>query len=157
MSKRVYPECVLEVLDDQMTFPREILSVVHRFAAADPWAGNIEQRKAKFRQLNRDLSRACHPLIEPDLTFGVIDGGPSGSSHYCPSQHQIVLVGRLSVVTYLHEFAHAMGMDERDACRWSINLFRRCFPKEYSRLIHVGHTLIQPEDVPRRIRRRRAS
>jgi hypothetical protein len=49
--------------------------------------------------------------------------------------------GRLSVVTYLHEFAHALGRDERGACRWSINLFRRVFPEQFARLAASGHTL----------------
>ena len=32
-------------------------------------------------------------------------------------------------------------MDEREACTYSINLFKRIFPKSYSRLTPVGHTL----------------
>ena len=48
---------------------------------------------------------------------------------------------RLSVVTYLHEFAHAMGRDERGACRWSLNLFRRVFPEQFARLRTDGHTV----------------
>jgi len=59
-----------------------------------------------------------------------------------------------TVITYLHEFAHALlrqgyggqlssvalrakedalGHGERGACRWSINLFRRVFPAQYAR------------------------
>jgi len=147
MSQRTYPESVVEVLDDQMTSPSAVLRAVQQFARARPWRGTVEERKAKFRTLNYDLAGA-YGIFDPDLSFGIINGSSSGSSHYCPSQHQIVLVGRLSVVTFLHEFAHSMDMGERDACRWSINLFRRCFPKEYSRLIHVGHTLVRPEDLP---------
>ena len=52
-------------------------------------------------------------------------------------------VGRLSVVTFLHEFGHALGYGERGACRWSINLFRRCFPRSFARCRQAGHTLVR--------------
>ena len=35
----------------------------------------------------------------------------------------------------------ALGHGERGACRWSINLFRRVFPAQFSRLGTSGHTL----------------
>ena len=47
------------------------------------------------------------------------------------------------MLTYLHEFAHARGYDERGACRWSLNLFRRCFPRSFARCRPVGHTLVR--------------
>jgi hypothetical protein len=42
----------------------------------------------------------------------------------------------------LHEFAHARGADERQACRWSINLFKKCFPRSFARCRVIGHTLV---------------
>ena len=68
MSQRSYPESVVEVLDEQMTFPPAVLTAVCSFADAHPWQGSIDERKAKFKQLNRDLSEACHFLVEPDPT-----------------------------------------------------------------------------------------
>ena len=43
------------------------------------------------------------------------------------------------------------------ACKWSINLFKRCFPQQYGRLVHLGHMLFRPADVAIRLRNRRAS
>ena len=86
-------------------------------------------------------------ISAPKLVFGELDGSSSGASHYLPGQHEIVLLGRLSVVTYLHEFGHARGHDEREATRWSTNLFRRCFPHQYARLIHRGHILLRPQNA----------
>ena len=57
----------------------------------------------------------------------------------------ITMRGRLSVVTYLHEFAHALGRGERGACRWSLNLFRRVFPEQCARLRADGHTVRSTE------------
>ncbi len=146
MRDRQYPATVVEVLDDQMTFPNDLLQAVEEFAESKPWEGSEESRKEKFRQLNHSMADACRIKL-PKLVFGDLDGGSTGGSHYRPRSHRIVIVGKLSVVTFLHEFAHALGYGEREACRWSINLFRKCFPRQYSRLIHVGHTLVRPQDL----------
>jgi len=150
MVKNAYPATVLEVLDDEITYPKQLLRVMRIFAASNPWRGSIEVRKRKFTDVNRMMALVCR-IEKPTLTFGCLDGGSSRASCYLPGEHRITLTGTLSVVTFLHEFAHALGMDERDACKWSVNLFRKCFPKQYSRLIHVGHMLVRPQEVAERI------
>jgi hypothetical protein len=138
-----YPATVEQVLDPAMTFKPAALRAVRMFARSKPWRGSIAQRKEMFRRLNRALA-AAYGIAEPRLVFaGVEAGAPSGRSSYRPLFHTITLAGRLSVVTYLHEFAHARGADERQACRWSINLFRRCFPRSFARCRAVGHTLVR--------------
>ena len=142
-SRRDYPATVAEVLDPAMTFKPAALRAVRAFAASKPWRGSVARRKEKFRRLNRDLA-AAYGIPEPRLAFaGVEAGGPSGASSYSPARHAVTLAGKLSVLTYLHEFAHARGADERQACRWSINLFRRCFPRSFARCRAVGHTLVR--------------
>ncbi len=143
MSRDEYPKTVLEVLDDRVTFDPKALKAVRRFAASRPWSGLLLARTAKFRQFNYELSIA-YRMHKPELILEHLDGTSSGNSHYIPSCHRIVLVGKLSVVTYLHEFGHARGMNERGACRWSINLFRKTFPRQYARLQSQGHMLISP-------------
>ena len=146
MLRHEYPETVLEIIDDDMRFRASVIRSVCRFAESGPWRGSVDERKEKFKTLNRQLARA-YRIAEPDLQFSRIDGGTSGGSHYIPALHQIVIQGKLSVVTYLHEFAHARGMGERDACRWSINLFRKCFSRQYARLLARGHMLISPRSL----------
>jgi hypothetical protein len=144
-----YPESVTEVLDAAMTFRPAALQAMRAFADAKPWRGTVEERQAKFGEVNRALS-AVYQLAEPQIAFDTLDDGTSGRSHYLPALHRIVLVGRMSVVSYLHEFGHARGFGERQACRWSINLFRRVFPGQFSRLIQVGHMLVHPRAIHRR-------
>jgi len=146
MPSADYPSTVVEVLDDKILFRPATLRAVHAFAQSNPWRGSPDQRKRKFCKLNRSLA-AVYGIRKPELVLGQLDGSSSGQSYYEPGRHRIVLVGKLSVVTYLHEFAHARGMGEQGACRWSINLFRRCFPMQFSRLIQVGHTLVRLQDV----------
>lgn len=138
-QQRAYPRPD-QILEHEMMFPQEVVAAVRRFARSKPWRGTLVQRWHKFAQLNRQLSQACR--IEPPLLILHGDGkGDSGCSYYDALQHTIVMNGRLSVVTFLHEYAHALGMDERDACRWSIQLFRTCFPRSFERCQFDGHVL----------------
>jgi hypothetical protein len=148
MSHTTYPETVAEILDDAMKFRCATLQAMQQFADAKPWSGTVEERQQKFIRRNRALTFA-YGVTEPDLVFEVLDGGTSGRSRYEAAQHRIVLAGRLSVITYLHEFAHSMGHSERMACRWSVNLFRLAFPQKFSGLIQVGHLLINPRSIRR--------
>jgi len=51
---------------------------------------------------------------------------------------------KISIVTALHEFAHHLyGDSEFKACRWSIWLFKTCFPLEFKTLDFRGHLLIK--------------
>jgi hypothetical protein len=124
-----------------MTFNPAALRAVRALARSKPWQGTLGQRRHKFRRCLAALS-AAYGIAEPRLDF-VGGGGESFASRYEPARHRIVLWGRLSVVTFLHEFAHAKGADERQACRWSVNLFRRCFPRSFARCRQVGHTLVR--------------
>ncbi len=141
--RRNYPATVQEVLDPALRFKPAALRAVRAFARSKPWRGTIEERKAKFRRLNSDLAGA-YGIGKPQLNFVAVDPNtPTGQTNYWPAGHIITLIGKLSVLTYLHEFAHARGADERQACRWSINLFRRCFPRSFAGCRAVGHTLIR--------------
>ena len=41
-------------------------------------------------------------------------------------------VANIPVVTFLHEFGHALGKNEVQTCTWSINLFKK---KSFSRIV----------------------
>ncbi len=146
MRNPQYPATVVEILDDQMSYSSALLHAVKEFAELKPWQGSSKSRQEKFRQLNRSMAEA-YRIEPPKLVFGRLDGGSTEASHYIHREHRIVLTGKLSVITFLHEFGHALGYGEREACRWSINLFRKCFPRQYSNLIHIGHTLVRPQDI----------
>jgi hypothetical protein len=137
-----YPATVAEVLDPPVHFRPAVIEAVKRFALAKPYRGTSEERQQKFMALHHDLcSLYCKQTV---LTFGTIDSSDSGSSFYQPSADAITLTGKLSVVTYLHEFAHALGRDERGAVRWSVSLFRLCFPRSFARCVTADHMLRRP-------------
>lgn len=67
----------------------------------------------------------------------------SYDSRYEPSTNYIIIVGKLSIITFLHEYAHALNMNEHDAILWSLSLFRRCYPIAFCKLIADKHLLIE--------------
>ncbi len=141
---RSYPETVAEVLDDQMTFKPAALSALQAFKQSHPWRGDHAQRHQKVRTLHTALCQAYDLGPQPRLVFGNDHASCSGKSCFIAKLNVIVLRGRLSVVSYLHEFAHARGMGEREACRWSVSLFRRVWPRLFARCRHDGHILRAP-------------
>ena len=51
---------------------------------------------------------------------------------------------KASILSTLHEFGHHLyGASELKACRWSIQLFKICFPKTFESLEWEGHMLKQ--------------
>jgi hypothetical protein len=135
-----YPATVAECLDDTIRYKPATLAAVQEFARSKPWRGTLEERVAKFHSLHAAL---CGIYGKQTRVVIVPGEQHSGRSNYAPGDDTITLIGRLSVVTFLHEFGHALGKDERQTCRWSLNLFKRCFPRSFARAAHVGHTLRQ--------------
>jgi hypothetical protein len=135
-----YPESIREVLDEEMKFRPEALAAVRAFARSKPWRGTLVERWRKFLTVNRDLA-AAYGIEPPTLILRGNGTGDSGASFYLQQGHVIVMRGRLSVVTFLHEFAHALGKGERGACRWSLNLFRRYFPRSFDQCQPDRHML----------------
>lgn len=131
-----YPATVAEVLDDRMTFRPAALAAVRQLARAKPWQGSPAERLAKLQACLQSLA-AAYDLPCPSLKVRV-------TACYLPHRNRIQLTSSLSVVTLLHEFAHARGFDERQACRWSLNLFRRCFPRSFAACRQVRHVLVRP-------------
>jgi hypothetical protein len=119
---------------------------VRRFARCRPWRGSLEARKWKLQRLHQNLCEVYGKRTT--LRFGVLDGTDSGSSFYSPAADEIVLTGRVSIVTFLHEFGHALGKDERQAVRWSVNLYRLCCPRSFSGSIGHGHMVRRPPNPP---------
>lgn len=49
-----------------------------------------------------------------------------------------------SIISALHELSHHLnGKSELTACRWSIYIFRTCFPETYKKLKWKGHLLVK--------------
>lgn len=134
-----YPLSVDSVVSSPVRFKKATLSALKDFKNAKPWRGTLDERIEKFSTLINELSmiyRIKPPLLD---TSSVDPSECSDRSYYMPLTHSIYLVGRLSVITLLHEFAHALGKGEYGACRWSLNLFKQIFPSQWQKLSFHGH------------------
>jgi len=68
-----------------------------------------------------------------------------GSCCYQPALNRITINKSLSILSSLHELAHHLfGNSETKACRWSVWLFKKSFPKAFRGLEWKGHMLVKP-------------
>ncbi len=149
----IYPETVEECIDDDLKYRVGVYEVLKKFRSSRPWVGTMEEMQHKFKMLNEDLSE-IYKMKTPQLVF--VDRFPTGSCCIQNSKPPVIIIepeqdSRYSVVCYLHEFAHALGKGEKDACKWSINLFKRIFPSSYEALDHKGHMLVRKKSENRKI------
>ena len=135
-----YPFSVQEVLDDKMKFHRGVISAAKRYAEAHPWRGSNKERASKLERFYAEIC-TVYGVSPPKLDAQNLGFGDSGSSAYMPVYRTVYLRGRFSVVTALHELAHHLGKREWQACRWSLNLFCRVWPTEFSKCFADGHML----------------
>jgi hypothetical protein len=135
-----YPATVAEVLNPDAKYRRATLAAVRAYARAKPWRGSQAERKAKAERLLAALAASYNRPRVPALVLV-----PAGGDYYRPATDTICLnetsSKKFSIITLLHEFGHALGKDERQTCRWSINLFARCFPRSFAGLSADGHCL----------------
>ncbi len=148
IPREPYPRRVNDVVQP-MRYHAACLQAVREFAAERPWKGDRETRRAKFEQLHEKLCRVYSKRTRLEFGDSWKPGagvGTSGSSFYVVPMTRggdvIRLRGRMSVVTYLHEFAHALGKGETGAARWSINLFRIIFPSRFAKCRGERHMVI---------------
>lgn len=66
--------------------------------------------------------------------------------YYYQPETQTIYIDRNnpSILSTLHEHAHhILGASELDACRFSVWLFKECFPEAFQKLKWKGHMLIK--------------
>jgi len=128
------------LINDDMKFKRGVLKAVKRFAESKPYRGNREAKEAKYRALLADLNAVYGLDVNVEFDADWDTDKSSGASRCYIATGYIVLSGRASVVTFLHEFAHALhGFCERRAVKWSMNLYKRTFPRSFAKLATNGN------------------
>lgn len=144
-----YPKTVREVIME-VEYSAEVMEAAQEYAKAKPWAGDAMERRAKLETFHASLNRATGRTTELRVISNNAIRDVLGC--YNPAADIILIGDKMSVVTYLHEYGHALkGSSEREACIWSINLFRKVFPKSFAGLRAVGHMLVKPEIADNRL------
>jgi hypothetical protein len=87
-----------------------------------------------------DLIRVLNEIEKTEVEFCISD-----HYSYNPKKKIISLdLYRLSILSTLHEFGHhLLGKSELKACRWSIFLFKECFPQSFHKLSWQDHLLVR--------------
>lgn len=129
-----------------MLYKSEVFGALREFKRLRPWSGSVAERKAKFERLHRRLCEIYRKEIR--LRFRVPDEigrwGFSGDSDCNYSTNTITLRGRLSVVTFLHEWGHALGLHEQERAQaYAVELFRSVFPRQFAKLRLDGYCLVR--------------
>lgn len=129
----------------QFNYPPELLQALARFKQMGAWSGSVRERKAKFEWIHR---RLCE-IYRKDLKLKLRVHDKIGRWHFSGSSscnyitNTITLEGRLSVVTFLHEWGHALGLrGQEQAQAYAVGLFRLTFPEQFARLQRDGYCLV---------------
>ena len=71
----------------------------------------------------------------------------SSTAYYECITKTIHITKSLSIISALHEFAHHIfGKSELQACRWSVSVYSKTFPKSFEKLKWEGHMLVKNKD-----------
>ena len=112
------------------------------FAQYNPWRGNLGERSEKFIGLHNNIVA----ITGRNITLNLDSIQPlrmwkkisSGASNYNPISATISLSNKFSVITFLHEWGHALGLNEVDASAWSNRIFEIYFPDQFHKLRNRG-------------------
>ncbi len=135
---------VANLVNPRKHFRPEVVAAVKAYRSTKPWQGTSKERKAKMLDFHAAMCAAYG--LEIDLRFvgsfsGECEMG-DGAFMTVAGRKRIVLVRRISVVTYLHCFTRARGAGRREAFVWSLSLFARFFKLSFSRRRQVGPFLL---------------
>ena len=127
------------------------VAALENFATSKPWRGTIDERMAKYRTFHAALLEAYNVTDEHAiaLAFEEISDDADATStrstvvRFTDGSWRIILVGKLSVVTYLMLLAaivNPMGteaINERQAAalNWARETFARFFPRSARRIV----------------------
>jgi hypothetical protein len=121
---------------------RDVLALVREWKRTDWRKARRSSETMKRIQLTGlicDIARIYDKPVSVSWNPG------SNNGCYNPETRIIHLFGTPSIITSLHELAHHLfGRSERQACRWSVWLFRKTFPLAYIVLVWRGHLLVRP-------------
>ncbi len=132
-----------QILERPPKHKREIINAVKHWKAENWKAAKGASPREKFEAI-KDIINNIAFAYGKQVNVEFVPDTPIGC-HLNPQTNTITIDDNLSIISALHELAnHLFGKSEIKACRWSIWLFKKTFPKEYSRLIWQDHMLVKP-------------
>ncbi len=127
-----------------LTFKPEVLAALRAFRHEKPWRGTVAERALKFQTLHTKLCEVCDCQWALNLA-GVPDSElEHGNGGLHTDDQEIVLWGKLSVVTYLFCFGSVIfNGDRARALSWATGLYRRTFPRSAERMVYENGLVLK--------------
>jgi hypothetical protein len=137
-------DTVETIIDGRVKLNLAAFAAVKAFRRSKAWRGTFEERLGKFESLAAALGDAYGLEPAPKIVFhGVENREQLGNGAFDGRTNAIHLVGKLSVVTFLHCFARARGKTRHEAFKWSLSVFKKMFPVSFARCHAQGLILIR--------------
>ena len=121
-----------EILDPPVDFKKETIDAVIDWKLQYFMGGWKEKSKTEqIDALEQLILKLCGVYGEEVHVNKLGD-----SFCFVPSKNTIHIdKNNPSIISTLHEFKHKLsGESEKTACRWSVQLFKECFPKAFAEL-----------------------
>ena len=140
-KKHIYPTKE-QILSGDVKHRPEIIRAVFVWKR-DIWykIRNTANSRERFDALARLLKEiASHYNKVIDIVF--VPEAPT-----CSQKGNLIIINQsVSIISGLHELAHFLfDGNEFKACRWSIWLFKKTFPRAYQELTWRGHMLVKQD------------
>ena len=119
---------------------KKMFQALEEFKQKNPWSGDFDERKEKFTDLHNKFNEIFGRNIglSIEISPNPRDWSSSGNSYYIQfrdGKEEIHLKGRFSVITFLHEWFHALlGNNEKIARIASWFVFSKIFPEKWEKL-----------------------
>lgn len=138
----------MKYIDNPMR--EKIITELKEFKQANPWGGTIKQRKEKFRICFHAIAQIANMegwTLEFDIPDKYSEWAISSNSSTSFTDKKIIMKGRLSVVTLLHEMCHGIiqSREEEEVRFNAISLFCEVFPEKLGPLKLYQGMLVKPK------------
>lgn len=132
-----------EIMATEVTFKRSTIDIVNAWKDT-----NFKGWKQKTTQERTEsLKRLASDLLQAYSISASVDAEEGAPYQFDPYENRIMLdSSHPSIISTLHEVCHAIyGPSEKQACRWSVWLFKKTFPKSFDKLQFApnSHLLVQ--------------
>jgi hypothetical protein len=133
-----------QILKTEIMYPSNVLSIIGLWKRVcyKGWRDKSNEEK------NNDIKALINTIsiiYEHEEIKVVIEPKQEPRCEQNSQSNTIFLdANKSSILTSFHELAHALfGGSELKACRWSIWLFKKAFPRSYDKLKWKRHMLIK--------------
>ncbi len=135
---------IMSLVAEDIPFPEPVVKKLQWFKKHYKYKTQLpfdQATEVRFQGMKELLSVFCEAYNMELINFekaNIVPSGQSSASYWNSAENKILITGKLSIITFLHEFAHAMGFDEEQARKWSLTLFKKVYPIAFEKLTMVN-------------------